>query len=74
MWRPGMRYTSATTCTATSSGHGKTGLTTVMFDSDQGRKAYLDCAPDYTITDLHQLLGILGNRRNASHPERWTSW
>lgn len=35
-------------------------LTTVMFDSDQGRKSYQDCVPDYTITDLHQLLGILG--------------
>ena len=36
------------------------GLKTVMFDSDQGKKAYLDCAPDYTITDLRDLLGILG--------------
>ncbi len=41
-------------------GRPEAGLTTVMFDSDQGRKAYLDCVPDYTITDLHQLLGILG--------------
>jgi hypothetical protein len=31
-----------------------------MFDSDQGRKAFQDCVPDYTITDLQQLLGILG--------------
>jgi len=31
-----------------------------MFDSDQGKKAYRDCAPDYTITDLRDLLRILG--------------
>ena len=30
-----------------------------MFDSDQGKKAYLDCVPDYTITDLRDLLEIL---------------
>lgn len=41
-------------------GAREAGLTTVMFDSDQGRKAYQDCVPDYTITDLHQLPGILG--------------
>ena len=35
------------------------GLKTVMFDSDQGKKAYLDCVPDYTITDLRDLLEIL---------------
>jgi hypothetical protein len=32
----------------------------MMFDSDQGSKAYLDCVPDYTITDLSDLLNILG--------------
>jgi putative hydrolase of the HAD superfamily len=36
------------------------GLKTVMFDSDQGKKAYLDCVPDYAITDLRDLLKILG--------------
>src|ERR1051326_4365581 len=35
-------------------------LTTVMFDSDQGEKAYGDCQPDYTITDFRDLLPILG--------------
>lgn len=41
-------------------GAREAGLTTVMFDSDQGKKAYLDCVPDYTITDLRDLLAILG--------------
>jgi putative hydrolase of the HAD superfamily len=42
--------------------HGarEAGLKTVMFDSDQGTKAYLDCVPDYTITDFRDLLQILG--------------
>jgi hypothetical protein len=31
-----------------------------MVDSDQGKKAYQDCVPDYTITDLRELLTILG--------------
>ena len=35
------------------------GLATVMFDSDQGTKVHQDCAPDYTITDLRDLLKIL---------------
>jgi putative hydrolase of the HAD superfamily len=35
------------------------GMTTVMFDSDQGTKSYLDCVPDYTITDFRDLLKIL---------------
>jgi hypothetical protein len=26
----------------------------------RGKKAYLDCVPDYTITDLRDLLAILG--------------
>jgi putative hydrolase of the HAD superfamily len=40
-------------------GAREAGLKTVMFDSDQGKKAYLDCVPDYTITDLYELLEIL---------------
>jgi putative hydrolase of the HAD superfamily len=42
--------------------HGarEAGLTTVLFDSDQGVKAYQDCVPDYTITDFRDLLQILG--------------
>jgi putative hydrolase of the HAD superfamily len=41
-------------------GAREAGLTTVMFDSDQGVKVYRDCAPDYAITDFRDLLGILG--------------
>ena len=41
-------------------GAREAGLTTVMFNSDQGAKAYRDCAPDYTITGFHDLLQILG--------------
>jgi putative hydrolase of the HAD superfamily len=41
-------------------GAREAGLTTVLFDSDQGTKAYRDCAPDYTITDFRDLLAILG--------------
>jgi putative hydrolase of the HAD superfamily len=41
-------------------GAREAGLTTVLFDSDQGSKAYQDCAPDYTITDFRDLLPILG--------------
>ena len=41
-------------------GAREAGLKTVMFDSDQGKKAYLDCVPDDTITDLRDLLKILG--------------
>ena len=40
-------------------GAREAGLTTVMFNSDQGVKAYGDCAPDYTITDFRDLLQIL---------------
>jgi len=40
-------------------GAQEAGLKTVMFDSDQGKKAYRDCAPDYMITNLRDLLGIL---------------
>jgi putative hydrolase of the HAD superfamily len=40
-------------------GAREVGMTTVMFDSDQGTKEYLDCQPDYTITDLRQLLEIV---------------
>ena len=41
-------------------GAREAGLKTVMFDSDQGKKAYLDCVPDYTITDLRDLLPSSG--------------
>ena len=41
-------------------GAREAGLRTVMFDSNQGTKAYLDCVPDYTITDFRDLLRILG--------------
>jgi len=41
-------------------GAREAGLTTVMFDSDQGVKVYRDCVPDYRITDFRDLLKILG--------------
>ncbi len=41
-------------------GAQQAGMTTVMFDSDQGVKVYRDCVPDYTITDFRDLLAILG--------------
>jgi putative hydrolase of the HAD superfamily len=41
-------------------GAREAGMKTVMFNSDQGRKSYLDCLPDFTITDHRELLGILG--------------
>jgi putative hydrolase of the HAD superfamily len=41
-------------------GAQEAGLTTVMVDSDQDKKAYQDCVPDYTINDLRELLTILG--------------
>jgi putative hydrolase of the HAD superfamily len=41
-------------------GAREAGMKTVMFDSDQGTKVYLDCVADYTITDLRDLLKILG--------------
>jgi putative hydrolase of the HAD superfamily len=41
-------------------GAREAGLKTVMFNSDQGAKAYRDCVPDYTITDFRDLLKILG--------------
>jgi putative hydrolase of the HAD superfamily len=41
-------------------GAREAGLKTVMFNSDQGAKAYRDCVPDYTITDFRDLLTILG--------------
>ena len=42
-------------------GAREAGMTTVMFDSDQGADVHLDCVPDYTITDLRDLLTILGD-------------
>ena len=41
-------------------GAREAGLTTVMFDSDQGTKAHPGCVPDHTITDFRDLLPILG--------------
>jgi putative hydrolase of the HAD superfamily len=41
-------------------GAREAGMTTVMFDSDQGVKVYQDCVPDYRITDFHDLLEVLG--------------
>jgi putative hydrolase of the HAD superfamily len=40
-------------------GAREAGLSTVMFDSDQGEKIYRDCAADYTITDFRDLLEIV---------------
>jgi putative hydrolase of the HAD superfamily len=40
-------------------GASQVGMRTVMFDSDQGTKEYLDCVPDHTITDFRELLDIL---------------
>jgi putative hydrolase of the HAD superfamily len=40
-------------------GAREAGMKTVMFDSDQGTKVHHDCVPDYTITDLRDLLKIL---------------
>jgi putative hydrolase of the HAD superfamily len=47
-------------------GAREAGLMTVMVDSDQGAKAYPDCVPDYTITDLRDLLEILGLAEGAA--------
>jgi putative hydrolase of the HAD superfamily len=41
-------------------GAREAGLTTVLFDSNQGAKTYRDCVADYTITDFRDLLQILG--------------
>jgi putative hydrolase of the HAD superfamily len=42
-------------------GAHKAGLRTVMVESDQGTNTYLDYQPDHTITDLRDLLTILGD-------------
>jgi putative hydrolase of the HAD superfamily len=42
-------------------GAREAGMTTVMVESDQGADVHLDCVPDYTITDLRDLLAILGD-------------
>ena len=39
-------------------GAQEAGMTTVMVESDQGADVHLDCVPDYTITDLRDLLTI----------------
>jgi putative hydrolase of the HAD superfamily len=41
-------------------GAREAGMTTVMFESDQGTNVHLDCVPDYRITDFRDLLKILG--------------
>lgn len=41
-------------------GASSTGMITVMCGSDQGTKQYEDCVPDHTITDLRDLLALLG--------------
>jgi putative hydrolase of the HAD superfamily len=40
-------------------GAREAGMWTARFVSDQGRTAYQDCVPDFTITDLRDLLTIL---------------
>ena len=42
-------------------GAQEAGMATVMVESDQGADVHLDCVPDYTITDLRDLLTILGD-------------
>ena len=46
-------------------GARQAGLKTVMYDSDQGKKTYRGCVPDYTITDFRDLLKILGLETEA---------
>jgi putative hydrolase of the HAD superfamily len=41
-------------------GAREVGMTTVMFDSDQGLKEHEGCVPDFTITDYRDLLKIVG--------------
>lgn len=41
-------------------GAREAGMRTVMFDSDQGTKQHEDCQPDFRITDMRELLGLLG--------------
>jgi putative hydrolase of the HAD superfamily len=41
-------------------GAQEAGMRTVMVESDQGADAHLDCVPDHRISDLRDLLGILG--------------
>ncbi|MBN9096731.1 MULTISPECIES: HAD family hydrolase [unclassified Pseudonocardia] len=40
-------------------GAQEAGMRTVMYDSPQGTKEHLDCAPDHRITDYRQLLELL---------------
>jgi putative hydrolase of the HAD superfamily len=41
-------------------GAREAGLTTVLFDSDQGTKEHHGCVPDFRISDHRELLAILG--------------
>ena len=49
-------------------GAREAGLTTVMFDSDQGTKRHEDCVPDHTIYDHRDLLKILDLEPEISAP------
>jgi len=40
-------------------GAREVGMTTVMFESDQGTSVHLDCVPDHRITDFRDLLKLL---------------
>jgi putative hydrolase of the HAD superfamily len=40
-------------------GAREVGMTTVMFESDQGASVHLDCVPDHRITDFRDLLKLL---------------
>lgn len=41
-------------------GAREAGMTTVMYESDQGAKEHLGCVPDYTIADFRDLVRIVG--------------
>jgi putative hydrolase of the HAD superfamily len=45
-------------------GAREAGMTTVMFDSDQGSKEHLECVPDHTIVDHRELLEIIDLQRS----------
>ena len=47
-------------------GAREAGMRTVMYDSDQGTKVYLDCVPDFTITHYRELLDLLDLGVNTS--------
>lgn len=49
-------------------GAREAGMTTVMFDSDQGTKEHEDCVADHTIVDHLELLELLGLPRTTPPP------